>query len=593
MPARPHSAHTKQWSEIEQLRMWPEQRLYELVRPIVLFGDLPAERAQETHEPERSLRRHADRFDAQGMASLFRPTLKERQDTHRSLPSPIRQAIVDLKAEYNELSLHEIARICFVRFNRTPSPHTIQRVLADGPAPRAGARRYPRYADMADPASRRHAVVALHAEGWTATSIARYLVISRTTVHAILNRWVAEGVAGLDDKSRANTRPVRTVDLATKHRIRQLQENPELGAFRIQAALRREGIILSQATCGRILAENRQPYGPDKPKAEPKPPKEHPYKAHARHQIWSVDVRYIEHHQIASISGPFYVISILENFSRAILASDIFQRQDLTAYLLVLYAAIQQHGSPEVLVSDSGGIFKAKQAQVIYDALGISKEQIHKKQAWENLIETQFNLQRRLADYHFAEVTSWEGAKTAHARWMNDHNYQAHWAHRQREDGRLSPAEVLGWVHGRVWEPSRVHRVFYTRQSLRRLDAHGYVRFRHWRLYGERGLARKQATLWLYGETLTLEFADTPLSQFTISYHPDKKNFRKITDPHVFETQYGSPQLDLWEPGAVEWQLVRRLPAYAARQRTALATASSVQLQVFPLADLQDRQEFN
>src|SRR5260221_11610252 len=110
----------------------------------------------------------------------------------------------------------------------------------------------------------------------------------------------------------------------------------------------------------------------------------------------------IEHHRIPGITGSFYIISILDNFSRAVLASDIFQRQDLTAYLLILYAAIQQHGSPEMLVSDSGSIFKAKQAQVIYDALGIKKEQIHHKQAWENLIETQFNLQRRLADYHFA-----------------------------------------------------------------------------------------------------------------------------------------------------------------------------------------------
>ena len=203
--------------------------------------------------------------------------------------------------------------------------------------------------------------------------------------------------------------------------------------------------------------------------------------------------------------------------TQSILASDIFQRQDLTAYLLVLYTAVQQHGTPEILVSDSGAIFKAKQAQTIYVALEIRKEQIHKKQAWENLIETQFNLQRRLADHHFAQVTSWAGAKTVHERWMTDHNYQAHWAHRKRQDGRLSPAEVLGWVHGRVWDPQRVHRVFYTRRSLRHLDRLGYVRFRHWRLYGELGLARQQATLWLYGETLTIEFANTPLSQFTVS----------------------------------------------------------------------------
>ncbi len=585
MPARPRRAHTEVWHTLRQQCLWPEQRAYELVRPIVLFGDTPAERAEQTGAVERTLRRQADRFEAEGMVSLFHPTLRQQQDDHRSLPSPMRQAIVDLRAEYAELSLRKIARICYVRFNRTPSPHTVKQVLADGPAPRGQGRRYPRYAVIADPDSRRHAVVALHAEGWTPSSIAGYLAISRTTVHETLKRWQCEGVEGLDDKSRANRRPVRKVTMATKRRVRALQENPELGAFRIQAALRREGIQLSQATCGRILAENRQLYGLGKPTTAPKPAQEHPYKAHYRHQIWSVDVRYIEHHQIPEIKGPFYIISILENFSRAILASDIFQRQDLTAYLLVLYAAIQQHGAPELLVSDSGGIFKAKQAQAIYAAVEIQKEQIQKKQAWENLIETQFNLQRRLADYHFAQVTSWAGAKIAHERWMTDHNYQAHWAHRQREDGRLSPAEVLGWVHGRMWDSQRVHRVFYTRRSLRRLDRLGYVRFRHWRLYGELGLAHQQATLWLYGETLTLEFANTPLSQFTVSYQPDKQHFRQVSDPHRFETQYRSPQLELWGQEAVAWHLVQRLPDYAQRPSSLAASPALVQMLLFALAD--------
>lgn len=295
-------------------------------------------------------------------------------------------------------------------------------------------------------------------------------------------------------------------------------------------------------------------------------------------------MRYIEHHQIPGITGSFYIISIIENFSRANLASDVFQRQDLTAYLVVLYAAIQQHGCPTMLLSDSGGIFRAKQAQAIYQALEIEKRQIHKKQAWENLIETQFNLQRRLADYHFAQVTSWQGAKEVHARWMTDHNYQAHWAHRQREDGRLSPAEVLRWVRGQLWEPERVHRVFFSHRFGRRLDRAGCVRFRHWRLNGELGLARQRATLWLYNETLTLEFANTPLSQFQVSYQPDKKHFRQVTDPQRFETHYRSPQLELWGADAVEWHLVRRLPEYVPRQLKRSGVASLIQQPLFHAA---------
>ncbi|MDQ1741078.1 MAG: hypothetical protein QOE53_2730, partial [Pseudonocardiales bacterium] len=52
---------------------WPEQISYELIRPVVLFGCSPAERAKHTGVPERTLRRKAERFDAEGMASLFPP----------------------------------------------------------------------------------------------------------------------------------------------------------------------------------------------------------------------------------------------------------------------------------------------------------------------------------------------------------------------------------------------------------------------------------------------------------------------------------------------------------------------------------------
>ncbi|SRR5260221_318800 len=144
MPARVPRPHTDEWQQLKQYCLWPEQRAYELLRPIVLFGDVPAERAEQTGEAERTLRRDADQFDAQGMRSLFRPTSKQQHDTHRSLPPPIRHCIVDLKVEYAGLSLREIATNCYVRFGRTPSPNTVKQVLTEGPAATVTTRRYPR-----------------------------------------------------------------------------------------------------------------------------------------------------------------------------------------------------------------------------------------------------------------------------------------------------------------------------------------------------------------------------------------------------------------------------------------------------------------
>lgn len=78
----------------------------------------------------------------------------------------------------------------------------------------------------------------------------------------------------------------------------------------------------------------------------------------------------------------------MENFSRAILASAISRRQDTEAYLAVLYAAIRKHGVTEVLVSDNGGVFRSHDAMRIYNALGIQKREIDKRQAWQSYLET-------------------------------------------------------------------------------------------------------------------------------------------------------------------------------------------------------------
>ncbi len=334
----------------------------------------------------------------------------------------------------------------------------------------------------------------------------------------------------------------------------------------MHGALLQLGIRVSPRTCGRIMAENRQLYGLVKPQAEPKDPKPHPFKATFRHEIWSLDIRYIEKHQIPEVKGPFYVISVIDNFSRAILASDIYQSQDLTSVLLVLYAAIERHGCPHRLVTDNGSVFRAKQAVAICEALEIQKEWIHKKQSWENLIESHFSIMRRMSNYHFEQARSWEQAKDIHKRFIEDYNHQPHWAHRKRDDHRHSPAEVLGWVTGKMWTQEQLHRIFYTHRFLRQLDRFGYARFRRWRFYGEAGLARRQTVLWLYGDTLTLEYANAPLSQYTVDYQPDKKHFRRVKEPRRFETPYQSLQQHLWEPGTVEWHLAQRLPEYAPRR---------------------------
>ncbi len=73
--------------------------------------------------------------------------------------------------------------------------------------------------------------------------------------------------------------------------------------------------------------------------------------------------------------------------------------------------------------------------------------------------------------------------------------------------------------------------------------------------------------MWLYEQTLTVEFADEALAQYRVAYQPDKRHFTALGAPRLFETPHRSPQLPLWELGDGEWLKVVRLPDYAPRKR--------------------------
>ncbi len=156
---RERRKRTDHWPLIRDWCRSPGQRLYDSIRPMTLFGATPAERARETGLSESTLRRTADAFDAAGLASLLRPTQAQRADHHRSLPVPMRQLIVDLKADHPAFTLPEIATICSIQFGRHPSHHTAKQVLADGPPPTRTTRQYPPYAASADPAECRLVVI--------------------------------------------------------------------------------------------------------------------------------------------------------------------------------------------------------------------------------------------------------------------------------------------------------------------------------------------------------------------------------------------------------------------------------------------------
>ncbi len=558
---------THDWEQIRPLLKDPAQITYEIIRPVILWSETPQERSAETDMPMRTIYYKSNLFDQAGMASLLSPDPPPPvpQRDKRTLPPDIRQEIVNLYTEYPAFRPHELATICFVKFGRKPSPQTIKLILATGPKP-SRERRFQQWLEMADAFERRRTIIQLHAEGWNAKSIASYLQTSRQTVHITLKRWAHEQFAGLHDKSHAPHQPAHKTTLGAMYEGKKLAENPELGAYRVSAALEQMGIKLSRSTCGRLLSLNRHLYHLQMPRQAERPKAAMPFRAERRHQLWSVDIRYLDMHRLPDVE-MVYCISILENFSRAVLASAISLRQDNTAFFAVFYKAVRAYGVPEVLVSDSGSIFTSHDTRRVCERLGIEKKEIKKGRPYQNYIESMFNVQRRMADWSFEKAHTWQDLLAAHEKWHRDYNFQKHMAHEKRDDGCHSPAAVLGWIKGMQPEPDLVYQVFAAICETRTLTKAGYARFRNFLLYGEQGLAGKRTLINIFQDVLTLEYGEHPLSRYSVEWQPDDRHFLRVGNPRFYDHPYQSLQLPLWQPGEVEWFVIIRTDPAVHRRR--------------------------
>ncbi len=463
------------------------------------------------------------------------------------------------------MSWREMAEVCYIRYGRRPDHKSVKHIATSSSPSSLSTKRYQPWHLIADPAERKLAVIRLHSEGWSITSIAEYLQTTRPTIYATLQRWAEEGVAGLEEKSRARKQP-RKATLAVRNEIRKLQQNPLLGEWRMHTALLRMGIEVSPATCGRIMAANRQLYGLQKPPRSPRPKQEMPFKASRRHEHWSADIRYIEEHLLPD-PRPVYVITLFENFSRMVLSSTISPTQNQYDYLSVLVDAIRRYGAPEAIVTDGGGQFYSNVALELYDMLGIRKERIEPGEPWQNYAETLFSIQRRLADHDFSNARTWSEMLQAHRKWWTNYNRESHYAHRSRQDGRHSPESVLRGVLGRTYPEEVLSRVLYATQFTRRLDKHGYAHFNHWRFFGEDGLAGEQVSVWMYEGTLKMEYQATALSEYKVTFSPDHKHIEAVKNPRRIETHFRSPQLDLWQTSETEWLLALRRREPVARKK--------------------------
>jgi transposase InsO family protein len=152
----------------------------------------------------------------------------------------------------------------------------------------------------------------------------------------------------------------------------------------------------------------------------------------------------------------------LDGYSRTMRAGAVAPVEASWVALMVLYTACLRYGVPATLISDSGGAFTSNEFEAVCTRLEINHESIEstKGESYKNLMETPFNIQRRLYDYQFSLTTTSIEFEQAHQAFMELYNTTAPQGLRQDHFAPPIPLAVLGEAKGRLYSAEELSRKF-------------------------------------------------------------------------------------------------------------------------------------
>jgi len=518
---------------------------YELIRPLILFEDRPArQRAHDTHTHPETVRKLRRRFQQQGMLGLLLDdvAIVPKEQTPRVSVAVVEE-ITHLKALYAGFHARELVGIIFYKLGERIDHKTAQRLWHQSAVTTQEALPLGEYHAQPDRYQARLQVIKLYAQGWEKISISRFLRVSRPTVDAWITRFETEHFAGLLDKSSAPKAPARKGWLPLMIEVYHLQKrHPDAGKFRIWSLLAHTEI--SVRTVARIMALNKEVYddSPHVRRKGPKlPPQPHPYKASRPHQYWFIDGRMMD---FALDGVKWWSLVMLDGYSRTILAGAMAPSEATWAALLVLYTACLRYGAPETVISDSGGAFTSDAFEAVCRRLQIQHIPIVSTQgeSYKNLMETHFNIQRRLFDYQFSLTQTPAELEQVHQRFIQTYNTTAHEGLVKERFASPIPIHVLAEAKGRLYSPDELARKFSRAVFPRTTNRYGCVTLHSYHFYIEEGVPHTQVLLWVYGEQLRAVLDHVVFAEYHCRYDWRTHKVTAIRDGILPPTRFASPQ---------------------------------------------------
>jgi hypothetical protein len=545
------------------------QQRYELIRPLVLWQDRTArQRAQETDTHPETVGALKRRFDVQGMLGLLPDTLQVLPvGRRRRMPTEVVDELQRLKGLYDGFGYRELARILFHTRAHRVSHHSIKKLwhqLSPAPPRQLPLLDYHTYPTRAEA---RREVITLYAQGWSKRSISRFLHVSRPTITAWIARFEADNAASLEGQSRAPKSPVRKAWLPVMVDIYHLQKrHPDAGGFRIWSL--RGKTDLSVRTVERIMAINRRvytdiPHG-GRTRHHKTAPGLHPFKASVAHEYWFIDGRIMD---FALEGKKWWSLIVLDGYSRTMLAGAVAPSEASWVALMVLYTACLRYGAPAHLISDKGGAYISAEVEAVCHRLGIDHTTIISTQgeSYMNLMESHFNIQRRVYDYQFSLTRTPLEFERAHQDFLQLYNTTAHQGLLKEQFTPPIPLEVLGEAKGRLYTPDELERKFAHALFPRTTNRYGCVTLHSYHFYVEEGLPKTQVLLWVYGNALRAVFDNVVLAEYHCRYALQEGKVHDIRDGSFPPTRFASSQ-DALIPLNPQESLVLYRPKPARRQ---------------------------
>jgi transposase InsO family protein len=321
------------------------------------------------------------------------------------------------------------------------------------------------------------------------------------------------------------------------------KRHPDVGGFRIWSL--RGKSDLSVRTGERIMALNRRVYkdipGTAAQRTPPGEPQPHPFKATAAHEYWFIDGRMMD---FALEGHRWWSLIILDGYSRTMLAGAVAPSEASWVALTVHYTACLRYSVPQHVMSDSGGAFISEAFTGVCMRLGIDHYTIvsTEGQSYMNLMETHFNIQRRVYDYQFSLTQTPLEFEEAHQRFLELYNTTAHQGLLKEHCASPIPLHVLGEAKGRWYTPQERERKFARALLPRTTNRYGCVTLHSYHFYVDQGLPQKQVLLWVYGQELRAVCAHVLLAEYHCHYDLREGKVKDIRLSQFYPSPFAARQ---------------------------------------------------